>query len=307
MNILSGFPFRSAKAKKQTRFEVAIHPNLPFLSVSSTITSISHEPNVQEIYDICTYLQNWGTRQDELHYLIDEQKRKHVLHPMSDQRLPGEPFETATLESLLRHKSEDGKPTSTDGHDTLTRQERLTIAAVLASSVLQLHSTPWLTDSWTKRDILFLRASDESRRPLIEYPYISQSFPLLKSNATPGSSDRNRSNPTEYDCRKYLFSLGVLLLELCFGEALEDQKFRKTYYGPNNEPNDLTDHCTALAWQKKVQGECGDGLSDAIRRCIDCSFGPKPDFADKNFRAAVFAGVVEPVEDLLKCWPASGA
>ena len=266
---------------------------------------MSNEAKIHEIHDICTSMQNWKTSQDELRCLTDEQNRKHVLYPMTDQQTPGGSLETTTLESLLRHRTDDSKPAATNAHDALTRQGRFMIAAVLVSSFLQLHSTPWLADSWSKKDIIFMRASDESRRPLIEYPYISQSFIPSKNNATPTSSDRSSSNTREFDCRKCLFSLGVMLLELCFGEAIEDQKLRKTYYGPNNEPNDRTDHCTAQAWQKKVQGECGDALSEAIRRCIDCSFGPKPDLADKNFRAAVFAGVVEPVEDLLKHWPTS--
>ena len=297
----SRFPFRSAKSRKQTRFEVG---KLPSISVSSSNLNSPDEKKLQEVDDICATIHNWTLPRNEFPYLLDEQKRKHVLYPIDDHNPPSHAVETVTLEKLLKHQADNGQPVLAESCDTLTRQQRFTIAAILASSFLQLHSTPWLADSWSKKDITFIRASDGSRRPLIEYPYISQSFISSRTKTTP-SHPLNTAYPSsaDYDCRKCLFSLGVMLLELCFGEALEDQKLRKLYYGPDNRPNDRTDYCTAQAWQKKVQGECGDGLSEAVRRCIDCSFGPRPDLADKSFLAAVFAGVVEPVEEVLRCWP----
>lgn len=93
-----------------------------------------------------------------------------------------------------------------------------------------------------------------------------------------------------------------MLLEICLGKAIEDHPSREKYFGPNNQPNSFTDISTAKEWHEDVLGELGDDVSDAIRRCLDCSFGPKPNLDDKEFQDAVFYGVVLPLHDLLKFW-----
>ena len=94
-----------------------------------------------------------------------------------------------------------------------------------------------------------------------------------------------------------------MILELVFGHCIEDCRFRKDYYGTNNMPNDQTDISTARKWAKKVLGESGADISDVVRRCLDCSFGPKPSFADVRFREAVYEGVIKPLASYSKVWP----
>lgn len=96
-----------------------------------------------------------------------------------------------------------------------------------------------------------------------------------------------------------------MLLELCFGKAIEDHPLRAQYFGPNNQPNAFTDISTAKEWHEDVLAELGDDISDAIRRCLDCSFAPKPNLEDKEFQEAVFDGVVLPLQDLLRVWEGS--
>jgi hypothetical protein len=103
-------------------------------------------------------------------------------------------------------------------------------------------------------------------------------------------------------CRKSLFALGVMLLELCFGQRLEDQPIRGRYLGPDGVPNAYTDLCTAKEWHQEVYAECGDSMADIIRRCLDCSFGPKPDWSSESFQEAVYRDVVQPLEEFLGYW-----
>jgi hypothetical protein len=58
----------------------------------------------------------------------------------------------------------------------------------------------------------------------------------------------------------------------------------------------------ARIWAKNVLGECGAEISDVVRRCLDCAFGPRPNFMDKRFREAVYEGVIKPLDDHLKPW-----
>jgi hypothetical protein len=102
--------------------------------------------------------------------------------------------------------------------------------------------------------------------------------------------------------RTYMFAIGVLLLELLFRETLERQPFRTQFLGPTVEPNEYTDFCTAMQWQKKVMEECGTGLADAIHRCIVCSFDSPLDLSSPSFVNSVWQGVGKPVEEFLKAW-----
>lgn len=90
-----------------------------------------------------------------------------------------------------------------------------------------------------------------------------------------------------------------MLLELCFGKPIEDRPLHSEYFGPDNQPNAFTYISTASKWHEDVLGELGD---DAIRRCLDCSFAPKPNLGDNEFQEAVFNAVVLPLQDLLKVW-----
>ena len=97
--------------------------------------------------------------------------------------------------------------------------------------------------------------------------------------------------------------MGVFLLELVYGDELENQPWRAEYFSnATNVANEATDLCTALRWQKRVEGEFGYGLADAIRRCILCSFDGTPNLESRAFMQAVMEGVVKPVEDFLMAW-----
>ncbi len=106
----------------------------------------------------------------------------------------------------------------------------------------------------------------------------------------------------EDDTRATLFTLGVIILELIFGHNIEACTFRRFYYGFDNQPNDQTDASTARKWSQKVLGECGAEIADVVRRCLDCSFGPRPNLQDKRFKEAVYSDVFRPLADWSKPW-----
>jgi hypothetical protein len=103
------------------------------------------------------------------------------------------------------------------------------------------------------------------------------------------------------DPKRSLFSLGVLLLELAFAQTLESQPFRKEFL-LNGEPNEFTNLCTAKKWHEQVEPEFGDGIADAIRRCLDCAFGPVADFDNDQFSQAILDDVIYPLESFVSLW-----
>ncbi|CAH0044980.1 unnamed protein product [Clonostachys solani] len=174
---------------------------------------------------------------------------------------------------------------------TARRDHRVEQALGVLVTILSLGPLPLVPMGWDKSKI-FLRSSQIK----IAEPYLSHSSLKLAVN-----SESHPRRPDEV-AKTYMFAIGVLLLELLFRETLERQPFRTQFLGPTGEPNEYTDFCTAMQWQKKVMEECGTGLADAIHRCIVCSFDSPLDLSSPSFVNSVWQGVGRPVEEFLKAW-----
>ncbi|KAK7422979.1 hypothetical protein QQX98_001269 [Neonectria punicea] len=176
---------------------------------------------------------------------------------------------------------------------TSRRDKRLEQAVLVLHTLLCLGPLPWVPLTWKKSQV-FLHAPDwDTNEPK---PYLSHASLKLAILDKPASL-----TPAE-KAKTCMFAIGVLLLELLFRESLERQPYRAGFLGPTGQPNEFTDLCTAMQWQKRVEEECGYGLADAIRRCILCSFDAAPDLSNPLFVQAVWQGVGEPVEEFLSAW-----
>lgn len=183
------------------------------------------------------------------------------------------------------------------------RQCRFVMAFHIASALLQVRSSPWLSDRYSKHDFYILA---DSQSVYSDHPYTFGSFdPTTQDPHDPPDEHLvlPSSSVSEEDTRNSLFGVGVLILELIFGHSIETCNFRHLFYGTDNQPNEQTDISTARKWAKKVLGECGAEIDDVVRRCLDCSFGPRPSFKDVRFREAVYEGVIRPLGDYCKSWP----
>ena len=287
-------PFK--KSTKNVSFpQINVQP--PQGLTSSTVSDLD------EIADLCEAVRkaHCGPCKEPLGYLRDAQDRRHAFYPSIHPTRFSQKAGTVTLASLL------AKPTCRTSRNatnlvsmSLSRLERYFIAVTLASSLLQLYSSPWIRETWSKHDIHFLIAEDGSPRPLlVNKPYITRNF----TSYSPLASNTSVNEPL--GCKssaKSIQALGIMLLELCFGETIEDQPIRSKYMSPDGQPNDMTDFCTAQHWlQHDALGEGGPEFSEAIRRCLFCAFGPRStDLEDDQLRAAIYSEVVEPLEGALR-------
>lgn len=193
-------------------------------------------------------------------------------------RMPdGGTIEKTTLESILA--------------ETQRRDKRLQIGLMITSVILSFGATPLIPDDWDKNNVILWKTGTPQHQPHIRH----DSF--LKTISSPDK----RANPGD-KAQKSLFALGVLLLELLFGEKLDQQPFRKAFLGEGGLPNEYTDLCTAMSWQKKAENEFGYVLGDAIRRCIMCSFEPPLDLGKAVFVSAIWRNVAQPLEEFLTAW-----
>ena len=290
MNIQLDSPL-TMRSKKVRFPDVVIHP--PAEAEYRNFAALA------QIHDLCSAVMHGhrieGTVEEPLGYLLDDRNRRHAFYPSTRPPVFSQHTETVTLGSLISQSRRRREPGIEKAR--MSRLERYSIAATLASSLLQLYNSPWVGESWSKNDIYFVKAAEGS--PIFDRPYITRSFKssLGGDSITSGNGASIRDNSA-----KSIEALGIMLLELCFGEAIEDQPFRKKYLGADGQPNDMTDFCTAKQWwQDHALGEGGPEFHTAIRRCLFCAFAPKStSLEDDELCAALYSEVVEPLETTLR-------
>lgn len=186
-----------------------------------------------------------------------------------------------TLDALLRK----------DGLHCPTRRQRVALAFILSSSFLQLLESPWLSPTWQKSDVVFF---EDPARPgvfKLDEPHLDN---CLQRKPEP-------SPPTETSRRMQLSSsletLGVVLLELCFGKLLGEQACRLKY----SNTGDMTieralDIQAAREWHGEIEEEAGYDYSVAVGWCFGGILSTPPD----RWREAMLGMVVHSLESCHK-------
>jgi len=170
---------------------------------------------LSSIVDLCHTITHSGAS-PSLGCLTDTDNRYHI-YPVTETGLAESIPESISLERLLSKTS----------LVRLTRRERYVIALTIAFSHLQLHDSPWLAAQWSKKDILFHCSKDY--KIIGEKPYVTRSF---------HSTNEALDGQSAFAVADHgLSTLGILLLELCFGIALEDHEIRRNFVALDGRPN----------------------------------------------------------------------
>ena len=135
----------------------------------------------------------------------------------------------------------------------LPRIQRFGIALILASSHLQLHSTPWLSGQWDAEHVrLPLKGSDPNSSPLGE-PYLSKHF-IATQTASPAAPKPDRS----------FVSLGIVLLELCFGHRFEECSCWSQPGFAQLKADPHVRQAMACQWLEDVESDAGVDYAGAV-------------------------------------------
>lgn len=249
------------------------------------------------ISNLCSRLFG-DAKVSSLGYLSGDEGCFHVLRPSS-----GFPFTTPEYDRVVRLTSllEDGTKdeTGTSGviePTELSRLTRMALALKLANAMLQLYPSPWLRNSWSKDDICVFQL--KSGQVLTEVPFLLWDMAWGKWQQKAKAAE----NP-----RNALLSLGILIMELWFGETIETRPFWRRHYGPDGNEPESARLTAAISWQKKAAADGGSMLHDTTHRCIWGNFGVTTlDFEDTRFVGAVYDGVICPLENMLRLmWPSA--
>ena len=194
--------------------------------------------------------------------------------------------EMITLDQILLHTSRESSSMV-----KWTLIQRMNLSFNLASSLLQLYYTPWLSESWTKRNICFwrLRPSSQANDMVLAFepdrPFIVHRFT--------GAPAACLSYKTE--ARHQLLDLGIVLLEIRHKRSFEswvsahDFTLDSSYGSRYN---------AASVWLRESRGELELSYFDAAARCIECTFQTRsaiPTWEDLEFRKSVCDLVIKPL------------
>jgi hypothetical protein len=164
--------------------------------------------------------------------------------------------------------------------------ERCLIALVLASSVYQLHSSPWLQNSWDNRRIVFFSSFTDSTKILMDKPFLSGDY---------FHPDAHASFPLAHGPGDLVVeSLGIALLELCLGKTLESFPEYK------DMGNVIPSHSFSRGFATDIllpraYNQLGSEFADAIRWCLTHR---QMSLDDDSWRNELFNNVIVPLHEV---------
>ena len=254
---------------------VSVHSVLQWYQTTITVSRPRSIPSLP-VDDLCRAIKKAEHLEHSFHLLNNTIAKT----PLADMpyRVSGDAMATKTLADLL------------ESHTTLTPKDTTLLALKLASSLMQLISTGWLEDYWTKETITFFQYKENGPCQTSK-PCISKTFMSMDS-----SPSRRLIKPADS-----LFQLGVLLMEIgyqrSFESWLEDNGFKCI---DNSRFARLP---YALQWHEESDGLLPIKYRVVIAKCLKCSFDEyDTKWDDPQFRQAVCRDVIEPLHQNASIW-----
>ncbi|KAL3440296.1 hypothetical protein BJX65DRAFT_290766 [Aspergillus insuetus] len=190
------------------------------------------------------------------------------------------PDEFVPLEHLLQGKL--GKPWQVN--------PKIALSLRIASSLLQLVSTPWLRCPLTSRSVRFSRSAIETasyNQSSIPEPFVEGRFetPTGICQSCPCS------------VREYTLELGILLLEIQHWKTIDTYQAERL---SNGQPDPGTRGELARIWADETKMDMLEFHWEAIQRCLWCMFASKgavPDWDDSMLRKSIAELVIRPLQE----------
>jgi hypothetical protein len=250
--------------------------NVSFTESSTPQVPVASGKPTNRIEHMCLIMQQEESGQTCLGVLADK-SRQYLVWPLIPSSSP-ESTEFKSLGSLLAQRQ-------------MPRvRDRLILGVQLASTVLQLHKTGWLSENWNNEDIYFHGSTSEGQVPDFKRPFVRQSPGL----SLPETQETKRSTLIPHD--QSLFSLGIILVELWYARPLEELRKEED----ESESRDDTNFKTAKRLASQISSDADAKYGDAVRRCIKGLDHRSESLDVDDFKSEVHMKVVAPLVESLE-------
>ncbi|RDW78922.1 uncharacterized protein DSM5745_05774 [Aspergillus mulundensis] len=168
---------------------------------------------------------------------------------------------------------------------------RIALSLTIASSLLQLISTPWLQLPLTSRTVRFSKSGVDVAAldfSMIPEPFVEELF----HKPTTGTVGNARVGVR--DC---MLELGILLLGIAHWRTMDDYANERTNDG---QPAARSRYGLANGWTDASTYLILPFQRDVIRRCVDCTFatsGPSLEWDDVVLRKSIAEYVLKPLQE----------
>jgi hypothetical protein len=216
-------------------------------------------------------------------YLLSFDSHEDTFPPNSESK----PLKFISLASLFATSQGANKAAR------LSFFDRVRLARLLATAVLQFHATPWLKHTLCSKDVFF-HSVDSSIIKTISVQnevYLNTAIRGPDCPALRGSPFRSPPRVRN----QQLFALGVILIELAYEAPLHSLQ-KPTDVASHDDQN--TDYYIADRVRLTVSSMLGPMYADLIRKCIHCDFGRGNNLEDPALQESFYVEVVQGLEEL---------
>ncbi|KAL3486007.1 hypothetical protein BJX62DRAFT_216125 [Aspergillus germanicus] len=167
---------------------------------------------------------------------------------------------------------------------------KIALSLTIASSFLQLVSTPWLRCPLTSKSVRFSRSAIETashNQRSIPEPFVEERFatPTVSCQSCPCS------------VREYTLELGILLLEIQHWKTIDTYQAERLRNGQTDTGSRGE---LARIWADETKMDMLEFHWEAIQRCLCCMFASKgavPDWDDSMLRKSIAELVIRPLQE----------
>ncbi|KAF4964778.1 hypothetical protein FSARC_7377 [Fusarium sarcochroum] len=227
-------------------------------------TSVPPPATIESIEDLCVEVQKRCASLSIIGCLEDPDVNNDRQFSHFSLEKTSEEFSYVTRTISLEHLLAEQNQQQMYAHLALSAKKRYGIAASVAWSVLHLSDSPWMGERWDQNEIkFFVGKTGKGQELLSQHPCTSYAFhePTTMSQTQTRARDFDHLIPN-----KTIFTLGVILIELCLKTTLEE--LRQNFNGQVGDPDSVTlldDYRTALNTLDYVYREAGDSYGNAVQ------------------------------------------
>lgn len=281
-----------------------VHPTQAALSDEEVVSTPNEQRDPQLCSDdsclqnICSILNELSRQQSEdlqgrfLGY-IDSLSDDGFRHSFYQDNRPRDMEEALRKSPTTEAQMSMSDILSHPAERSLGIVDQLKLARNLAFAVLQFHSTPWLRDYFSLRDLSFFKAGHALPKWL-ETLHVTLDFvqPLVENDAQirPEASQAGGLDPSVTELAKFQFGVRNLTL-WSLGTCL----FQIGQWSGLRNVDDIPGVRKAAE-----QSHLGPRYRDLTKKCLECDFGNGDDLTKPRLQQAVYEGLVCELTDMIR-------
>ncbi|THZ56709.1 hypothetical protein D6C86_07676 [Aureobasidium pullulans] len=268
--------------------------NLSFV-VGSPATTLMNVTSLPRVKCLCTVMEG-SQSQKCIGFCLDHQEQLLGNYPLSQALQNGHNHCSGPSKSLKDIIS--SHIITSRRRKPFTSFQACHLGLTIASSFLQLGTTPWLCGQWRAEDVYFIQQATapktlDVQRPFIRQTYLTTAIDPIQAN--PNSMAMVAAS-TGADDRYAFLRLGIMLLEIFSGEPFPSSQ--------NPPPGDqmMVDLLTVFDWVEQQKGYMTKAFYKAISACISWFADPRTDLQNDEFKREFLDKLIIPLRDELEVY-----